>query len=83
MENKFERSGFGRFMASAAGRLIRIIAGGALIAWGAARGWPDGSILIIVGIIPLAAGLLDFCLLSPLFGGPLSGKKIRQANTSY
>lgn len=69
-----------KFMASPTGRLVRIVAGLILIALGI---WVVEStlwqwVLIIVGLIPIAAGLFDFCLLSPLFGGPLAGKEIRQ-----
>ncbi len=69
---------FVSFMASAAGRVTRIVAGIALIAWallglhGAA-----GVIVAIVGALPLVAGLFDFCVFAPLFGAPLSGPKIR------
>jgi len=31
----------------------------------------------VVGAVPLAAGLFDFCVFAPLFGNPMSGPKIR------
>ena len=69
---------FVSFMASATGRIVRIAAGIALIAWGLwGLGNTAGIVLAIVGLIPLAAGLLDFCVFAPLFGAPLSGPKIR------
>lgn len=71
-------NGFCTFMASMTGRIVRIVAGIVLIAVGLAwiRGvW--GIILAIVGVVPLAAGVLDFCVFAPLFGCPLSGPKIR------
>lgn len=72
--------GFARFMASAAGRLIRIVAGIALILVGLLliQG-TAGIIVAIVGVVPLAAGILDVCVFAPLFGGPFQGKKAREA----
>ncbi len=69
---------FVSFMASTAGRLVRIVAGIALIAWGLlGLGGTTGMIVAIVGLLPLVAGLFDFCVFAPLFGAPLSGPKIR------
>ena len=74
----FAESGFAQFISSGAGRAIRILAGLALIWWGYTnRSSALGIALMIVGVAPLAAGLFDLCLLSPLFGGPLSGAAIR------
>jgi len=69
---------FVTFMASTAGRAVRIIAGAALIAWGVlGLGGATGAIVAVVGAVPLLAGLFDFCVFAPLFGAPLSGPKIR------
>ena len=69
---------FSSFMASATGRIIRILAGIALIAWGLlGLSGTIGFIVAVVGAVPLLAGLLDFCVFAPLFGDPLSGAKIR------
>lgn len=69
---------FVSFMASTAGRLVRIVAGIVLIAVGLlVVGGTGGTIIAVVGVVPLLAGLLDFCLFAPLFGNPLSGSKIR------
>jgi Protein of unknown function (DUF2892) len=69
---------FVKFMASTAGRLTRIVAGIALIALGllVIHG-VGGTILAVVGLVPLLAGLFDFCVFAPLFGAPMSGPKIR------
>jgi CRP/FNR family transcriptional regulator, anaerobic regulatory protein len=57
---------------------IRIAAGIALIAWGLlGLTGTTGIIVIVVGLVPLAAGLLDFCVFAPLFGCPVSGTKVR------
>lgn len=69
---------FCTFMASTVGRIIRVVAGLALIVWGlAGLGGTTGIIVAIVGALPLLAGLFDFCIFAPLFGCPLSGAKIR------
>jgi hypothetical protein len=69
---------FVSFMASPAGRILRVVAGIALIAWGVlGLGGTVGIIVAVVGAVPLLAGLFDFCIFAPLFGAPLSGPKIR------
>jgi hypothetical protein len=69
---------FVNFMASSTGRIIRIVAGIALIILGLfGLGDTPGLVVAAVGVVPLLAGLLDFCIFAPLFGRPLSGPKIR------
>ncbi len=69
---------FARFMFSTAGRLARILAGIALILVGllVLQG-TAGVILAAAGLVPLTAGLFNFCLFAPLFGGPFLGKEVR------
>lgn len=70
---------FVAFMASPTGRIVRVAAGIALIAWGLlGLGGTWGVVVALVGAVPLLAGLFDFCVFAPLFGNPLSGKKIRE-----
>ena len=69
---------FVSFMASNAGRVTRVVAGIALVVWGwFGLGGTAGLIVAIVGLVPLLAGLFDFCVFAPLFGAPLSGPQIR------
>ncbi len=69
---------FVKFMASTAGRITRAVAGLALILWGLMGiGGTGGIVVAIVGLVPLLAGLFDFCIFAPLFGAPLSGPQIR------
>ena len=69
---------FCTFMASAAGRIIRIVVGAVLIAWGLLwLGGTVGIIVAVVGLVPFLAGLLDFCVFAPLFGCPWAGAQIR------
>ena len=71
-------SPFVKFMMSPVGRILRIVAGIALIAWGLmGLSGATGIIVAIVGAVPLLAGLFDFCVFAPLFGGHLSGPKNR------
>ena len=63
-----------------AGRLARVVAGIVLIIVGlvlvkGAGGW----ILAIIGLVPLAAGLLDRCVFAPLLGLPFAGPALRKA----
>jgi len=65
-----------KFLGSTAGRVTRAVAGILLIIWGASANlW----VLIAVGIVFIAAGLFDFCLLAPLFKKPFNGKKLRDS----
>lgn len=73
-------SPFVRFMTSPLGRIVRIVAGIALLAYGLlVLGGIAGAIVAVVGLVPLLAGVFDFCVFAPLFGSPLSGRKIRSA----
>lgn len=67
------------FMASSAGRILRVVAGIALIAWGLmGLGGTWGIVVAVIGAVPLLAGLFDFCVFAPLFGNPFSGSEIRK-----
>ena len=70
---------FVKFMASKNGRITRIVIGAILIILGffVVENLTTGVILMIIGVIPLAAGIFDFCLVAPLVGMPISGAKIR------
>ena len=66
------------FLASPAGRIVRVVAGIALVVWGLwGLGSTTGVVVAIVGLVPLLAGLFDFCVFAPLFGAPFSGPAIR------
>ncbi len=71
-------NGFVDFMASTNGRIARIVAGIVLIALGLlVITGTTGIIVAVVGLLPLVAGVFDFCVFAPLFGRPLSGPQIR------
>ena len=66
------------FLASGAGRIARIVAGIVLIVVGlAVVGGTAGIVIAVIGVVPLAAGLFDFCVFAPLFGLPFAGPDIR------
>jgi hypothetical protein len=68
-----------KFMTSPIGRLARILLGmivftlGQLVVGGTA-----GNIMSVAGLVPLAGGLLDFCLIGFALGYPLSGAQARR-----
>ena len=67
--------GLVRFMQSWAGRLLRIGAGALLMWYGLTQmAGTGGIVLAVVGLVPIAAGAFNFCLLGPLFGGALMGR---------
>lgn len=71
--------GFVKFMASMNGRIARIVVGLVLIVLGLfATTGTTQIILVIVGLIPLAAGIFDVCLFAALAGMPFKGADIRK-----
>jgi len=69
---------FVRFMSSPTGRVARVVGGGALIGAGLiGAGGVAGYTMAALGVVPLAAGLLDFCVFAPFFRTPFRGAKIR------
>lgn len=72
MAESFAASGFAKFMSGPVGRLARVIVGIALIWWGYGRSdTTAGLIVMLVGLVPLFAGIFNLCLISALLGGPL------------
>ena len=69
-----------KLLGSRSGRVIRIVAGLALITLGLAvvRG-SGGVVMAMLGLLPLAAGVGDVCVLGPLFGLPFAGPRFRRA----
>lgn len=67
---------FVTFMRSGAGRGARILAGLAIIIVGLAgvKG-TAGVVIAVIGLVPLLAGIFNFCLFAPLFGMDLMGRK--------
>lgn len=77
LAESFGQSGFAQFVNSPAGRVVRLVVGLCLIGWGyVERSSGTGVVLMVVGLVPLAAGVFDLCLISALLGGPISGARI-------
>jgi len=60
------------------GRVLRVVVGSAVIGWGLRRGDGGGRAAAAAGVVPLAAGAADVCLLGPLLHGPLRGEAFRE-----
>lgn len=79
MKNSIKIPGFVSFISSPAGRWLRVIVGLAMIAWGTREATVVGYIVAAIGLIPLAAGAFDVCVLGKIFGGYYNGGKMREA----
>ena len=72
--------GFVNFMESGAGRLLRMVVGVGLIDVGiTVVGGLWGVVLVALGAVFFLVGALGICLLAPLFGYTLTGKRIPTA----
>jgi hypothetical protein len=71
--------GFAKFMSSGLGRVIRIVAGLALIAVGIfLMNGVWGIVVAVIGLVPFLAGLFDVCVIGALFlGTPFKGDEVR------
>jgi hypothetical protein len=70
---------FARWMAEWPGRILRIVAGLILIYLGLRvvdGTW--GTLLAIIGIVPILAGVLNVCLIAPLLRAPFRGRDVLQ-----
>ena len=76
----FYRSALGQFFATSAGRVTRVERV-SCSSRGAIRSCRPivGIVLIVIGLVPLLAGLSYVCAISTLFGGPFQGAAIREA----
>lgn len=61
------------FMSSTTGRIARMVVGLVLIGLGVFGS--AGIVVAVIGLVPLAAGLFNFCFLAPIAGRPLRGSK--------
>jgi hypothetical protein len=70
--------GFAVFACSTSGRVIRIVTGVLLMYFGWEAHSLRGTVVSLLGLVPLMAGFFDVCLIAPLFGLPLAGFAIRE-----
>lgn len=73
---------FGQFMASTAGRVTRGVIGIALIVAGLPVGGVVGWVLGAFGVVLLAAGLFDFCVITGLIDNIWSEREVRARGSS-
>lgn len=69
--------GFIDFITRPVGRWLRVITGFVLISVGLNLQSTTGTILAVIGLLPLAGGIFNFCTFGPLFNGYFSGRKMR------
>ncbi len=66
------------FLASMNGRIVRIVAGVVLILIGVlVLDSPASYIVELIGLVPLLAGVFDYCVFAPVFGLPFPGDALR------
>jgi hypothetical protein len=68
-----------RFMASPAGRLLRVVLGVALVFYGFrgldGSGW--GIAMAALGTVTVIAGVFNLCLIAGLLGAPFRGRDLQ------
>ena len=71
--------GFANFMSSTSGRILRVVAGLAIILVGLLLvGGTWGAILAVIGLVPFLAGIFDVCVIGRfLLGTPFKGAEVR------
>lgn len=65
---------FAEWMSRPAGRILRVLAGVVLIAAGLYFQGVWGYVVAIIGVVPVLAGVFNFCLIAPILGAPLRGR---------
>ena len=72
-------NGLFAFLAGSTGRIVRAVAGIVLVILGLFAITGTGGIIVaIIGLIPLAAGVFDFCVFAPLAKLPFNGAALRK-----
>ncbi len=70
---------FVTFMTGNTGRMLRIVAGIVLMTVGVLVVKDTlGTVLAVVALIPLAGGVLDFCIVGAVLGYPFRGAAARE-----
>ena len=69
---------FFRFIASPTGRAVRIAAGLTLAGTSLFGARKPNLPLLGISMVPLTAGLFDWCVMAPLAGKPFEGKALRR-----
>ena len=69
---------FSRWMATRWGRGPRIAVGLALIVFGIYLQNPWGMLIALFGVLPVASGFDNCCLVAPMFGGSIDGRPLKK-----
>jgi len=56
------------------GRVARIVLGAALVIAGVAIGGVGGTIVALIGLVPIGLGMSNRCLISKVIGAPWKGE---------
>ena len=59
------------FMNTSTGRMIRVVAGMAVLVAGVLLGGGVGAALAVFAVLPIATGVFGLCPINPLFGQPM------------
>jgi DUF2892 family protein len=67
---------FVEWMSQPAGRILRVVAGVVLIGVGLYFQGVWGYVVAIVGVVPVLAGVFNFCLIAPILGAPFRPRSL-------
>ena len=67
---------FVEWMSKPAGRILRIVAGIILIGVGLYFQDVWGYVVAVVGVVPVLAGVFNFCLIAPIVGAPFRPRRL-------
>jgi DUF2892 family protein len=67
---------FTEWMSKPAGRILRIVAGIILIGIGLYFQGVWGYVVAVVGVVPVLAGVFNFCLIAPVLGRPFRPRSL-------
>ena len=67
---------FAEWMAKPAGRILRIAAGLVLIGVGLYVQGVLGILIAVVGVVPVLAGVFNFCVIAPFLGVRFRGRSL-------
>ena len=82
LAQRFNATGFSRWVNGPSGRAFRLLAGAAWLGFGLVfLGHWWGIAAMAWSVLPLSAGIFDVCWISAALGGPLRGKSIRAGQT--
>jgi len=67
---------FAKWMSEPLGRILRVVAGVILIGVGLYFQGVGGLVVAVVGVVPVLAGVFNFCLIGPILGAPFRPRSL-------